>query len=217
MSLFRKITETVSKGVTTATEKAQMTVEITRLHAQISGKRKEIEKRHMEIGAIVFEGFAAGNGASDEAKVHAICEEIAGILREIDDLEERIMQLRNEKECECGRKVPYDTRFCPSCGHKFPEPAPSAADTVDQGEDPLAYDAGEAPQPAVEENPGRSALEEERSASDWADVGTPTLEVPPSPGWTSPDQTGDKVFCSNCGVKVEASARFCPSCGTQRS
>jgi len=124
MSLFRKITESVSKGVSTATEKAQQTVEITRLHAQISGKRKEAEKLLQSIGETVFEGYQAKDLSQMEAKVSPACEQIVAIQEEIDALEDRILQLRNEKECECGKKVPSDTRFCPDCGHAFPEPEP---------------------------------------------------------------------------------------------
>lgn len=122
MSLFRKITETVSKGMSTAAEKAQHTVEITRLSAQISSKRKEIEKRYIEIGEAVYGGYAAGDIRPTETKVVSACGEIAAIVKEIEALDERIMQLRNEKTCECGKRVPYETRYCPSCGRKFPEP-----------------------------------------------------------------------------------------------
>ncbi len=122
MSLFRKFTETVSKGVSTATEKAQQTVEITRLHAQISGKRKEIDKLFAEIGEAVFESYVAKDLSLAEPRIIPSCERIEAIRAEIEGLENRMMELRNEKECGCGKKVPYDVRFCPSCGHPFPEP-----------------------------------------------------------------------------------------------
>ena len=122
MSIFRKISETVSKGVSTATEKAQQTVEITKLHGQISGKRKDIDKLLLGIGEIVFAAHQAKDYSQTESNTASACEQIAALNAEIEVLEDRILQLRNEKECECGKKVAADTRFCPSCGHAFPEP-----------------------------------------------------------------------------------------------
>ncbi|MFC4599233.1 zinc-ribbon domain-containing protein [Cohnella hongkongensis] len=123
MSFFKKITDTVSKGVTTATEKAQQTVEITKLNNQISGKRKDIDKLYAEIGEAVYEAFLAKELGEAEEKVTPKCEEISAIREEIAVLDARIKAIRNEKDCEsCGKRVPEETRFCPSCGHPFPAP-----------------------------------------------------------------------------------------------
>jgi rRNA maturation endonuclease Nob1 len=124
MSFFKKLTETVSKGVTTATEKAQQTVEITRLNAQMSGKRKEIEKLFANIGESVYEAYLAQDLSMAESKVIPGSEEISAIRVEITSLDDRIKAIRNEKECVCGKRMPIDTRFCPSCGHPFPDPVP---------------------------------------------------------------------------------------------
>jgi RNA polymerase subunit RPABC4/transcription elongation factor Spt4 len=134
MSFLKKLTETVSKGVSTATEKAQQTVEITKLHTQISGKRKDIERRFAQIGEAVFEAYLKKDLSLAEGMVIPECEAIAGIRKEIAGLEDRIRELRNEKECECGQTVPYDTKFCPSCGRKFPEPVPVPVEVLPQEE-----------------------------------------------------------------------------------
>jgi len=213
--LFRKITETVSKGVSTATEKAQQTVEITRLHAQISGKRKEIEKRYIEIGELVYESYSKGAGDFSDPKIGTICGEISGFLQEIEGLDERMMQLKGEKECECGRKVPYDSRFCPSCGHKFPEPGPGLPLERKEESSPAAGGTAGGAAGQAEDRPGSG---EERSASDWADVGTPTLTDTEPTGWISPESAAkERAVCRACGASMEASSRFCPSCGLARS
>lgn len=79
MSFFKKITDTVSKGVTTATEKAQQTVEVTKLNSQISGKRKEIDKLFAKIGESVYEGYLAHDLSLAESKVLPRCDEIKAI------------------------------------------------------------------------------------------------------------------------------------------
>lgn len=195
MSLFRKITETVSKGVTTATEKAQQTVEITKLHAQISGKRKDVDKLLHGIGEIVFESYQTKDRSETEAKVMSACEEIAAILSEIEALEDRILQLRNEKECECGKKLPFDTRYCPSCGHAFPEPEVAADPLIPQSSvsvDPIRQDDSDA-EAILPDAPQQDRTGENANAG--------------SAGET------DAPVCSGCGTALAPSARFCPSCG----
>jgi hypothetical protein len=130
MSFLKKFTETVSKGVSTATEKAQQTVEITKLHTQISGKRKDIDKRFAHIGEAVYNAYLAKDLSQAESQIIPECEAISGIRKDIEALEDRIRELRNEKECVCGNTVSYDTKFCPSCGHKF-DPVPVPAVPVD--------------------------------------------------------------------------------------
>ncbi|MBW5446816.1 zinc-ribbon domain-containing protein [Cohnella sp. CFH 77786] len=222
MSLFRKITETVSKGVSTATEKAQQTVEITRLHAQVSSKRKEIEKLYATMGEAVFEGYLAKDLSKAESAVIPACEEIVAIRAEIEALEQRIMQLRNEKECVCGKKVPYDTRFCPSCGNPFPEPPVQAEPSEPMG------DGSSSPHPeTIEESMRSDGQEEAPSASDWADVGLPQ-DGERAPAWSEPGRPasvdpGDEdrarteaAACPSCGAQVGEAAKFCAACGYPR-
>jgi RNA polymerase subunit RPABC4/transcription elongation factor Spt4 len=198
MDLFRKISETVSKGVSTATEKAQQTVEISRLHSQISGKRKEIDKLFTDLGEAVFDAYLAKDLSLAEPRVIPACEQVAAIRHEIEDLALRIMRIRNEKECVCGKKVPFDTRFCPSCGHRFPEPP---VEPEPQAAEPLEpHDEGEAP-----------------AAADWSDVGR---ALPLYRTEEEHLEAGHNVqassVCQACGMTVDASSRYCPSCGTPK-
>jgi len=195
MSLFRKITETVSKGVTTATEKAQQTVEITRLHTQISGKRKEVDKLLHGIGEIVFESYQTNDRSELEEKIKSACEEIVAVQAEIESLEDRILQLRNEKECECGKKLPFDTRYCPSCGHAFPEPEVAT--------DPLI------PQSSVSVDP----IRHEDSDAEAILTDAPQHEHAGENADIDLVREADAASCAGCGTTLASSARFCPSCG----
>ncbi|THF75094.1 zinc ribbon domain-containing protein [Cohnella fermenti] len=151
MSFLKKFTETVSKGVSTATEKAQQTVEITKLHTQISGKRKEIDKRFAVIGEAVYQAYLAKDLSQAESQIIPECEAIGGIRKDIEALEDRIRALRNEKECVCGNTVDYETKFCPKCGHKFDIPAPAAAVAVPVDSIPDESEIVDAAEPAEEE------------------------------------------------------------------
>jgi len=180
MSFLKKLTETVSKGVSTATEKAQQTVEITKLHTQISSKRKEIEKRYAQIGEAVYEAYLAKDLSKAEAAILPECEAISGLRKEIAGLEERIRELRNEKECVCGQTVPYETKFCPSCGRKFEFPEPVTPEVLpDQSEAP-------APEAAPEE----AAVVEAEARAVCAECAAPLA--------------ADARFCPECGHSVGA-------------
>ncbi|MBB6673398.1 zinc ribbon domain-containing protein [Cohnella nanjingensis] len=191
MSFFKKFTETVSKGVTTATEKAQQTVEITKIHSQISGKRKEIEKRFSDIGEAVYEAYLQHDLSRAEGVIIPACEEIAGFRREITGLEDRIRALRNEKECSCGQKVPFDTRFCPACGSPFADPVPPEPVAT---ADPLA--------------PSESVADAAAEAAD-ADPTAERVELE-----EAPESEADVVrLCAECGAELPEDARFCQTCG----
>ncbi|MDG0813238.1 zinc ribbon domain-containing protein [Cohnella rhizosphaerae] len=210
MSFFKKLTETVSKGVSTATEKAQQTVEITKLHSQIAGKRKEIERQYNDIGEAVYKAYLAGDLSRAETEVIPACQSIADKDREIGALEDRIRELRNEKECECGQRVPFQTRFCPACGKPFPEPAPvPAAEAPDGGElSVLSEDAEPVRASAIDIYPEAESGEEAWAASRSVPEDEPAANEP------EPAPVLPVVHvCTACGAEMPEEARFCQDCG----
>jgi len=187
MSFLKKITDTVSKGVTTATEKAQQTVEVTRLNAQISGKRKEIVKLFAKIGESVYDGYSMQNLTLNEERINPLCEGITVIRNEIIALNNRIKEIRNEKDCVCGKRLPEDTRFCPSCGHPFPEPI-----VVEE-------------EPVLEESYASIDVDAELDDHDeHADNGEVGKTVSP---------VDTRQICQSCETPLYADSHFCPSCG----
>ncbi|SFT03370.1 zinc ribbon domain-containing protein [Paenibacillus sp. BC26] len=112
MSFFDK----VKQGASEAAKKAQQTVEITKLKAQISGKEREIDKVYATIGAAVYRAHQAHDLASAEHEVTNCCSQVDELQVEIGQLEERIKMIRFEKTCSCGKVVALDTKFCPDCG-----------------------------------------------------------------------------------------------------
>ncbi|GGI45133.1 hypothetical protein GCM10008018_10570 [Paenibacillus marchantiophytorum] len=117
MSFFDK----VKQGASDAAKKAQQTVEITKLKTQISAKEKEIERTYHLIGESVYAAYVAGDATQSEERRADLCVGIDVIKQEISLLEHKISEVRNEKECVCGKVVAADTKFCSTCGHKFYE------------------------------------------------------------------------------------------------
>ncbi|MFC5403978.1 hypothetical protein [Cohnella soli] len=191
MSFFKKLTDTVSKGVATATEKAQQTVEITKLHAQISSKRKEIDKLFAAIGESVYEAVAAGSMLTAETEVLRRSGEIAVIRAEIAGLQDRIKEIRNEKDCECGKRVAEDVRFCPSCGREFPVPVASEETEHDGGIPGVDEHLSEAGESA-----GAVRVNLDKAQDDGA-----------------PAYVDNRMKCRHCETPLYADSHYCPACG----
>ncbi len=186
MSFFKKITDSVSKGVTTATEKAQQTVEITKLNNQISGKRKDIDKLYAAIGEVVYDAYLANDVSVSEEQVKPKCEEISAIREEIAGLDARIKEIRNEKDCpSCGKRVSDETKFCPSCGHAFPPPV------IDK--EPIQVDLH------VPDESETSVETDEPNAELEGDAESPRAD--------------QRQICHSCGTPLYADSHFCPACG----
>ncbi|RKN83873.1 zinc ribbon domain-containing protein [Paenibacillus ginsengarvi] len=107
------------EGATRAADKAQRTVEVTKLAAQISGKRRLIRDVQRQIGAAVHEANKRGDFTAARPEVTLLSAHIDGLERQIGVLELELQRLNREKTCPCGRIVPFSARYCPDCGKPF--------------------------------------------------------------------------------------------------
>ncbi|MEX2461667.1 MAG: zinc-ribbon domain-containing protein [Paenibacillaceae bacterium] len=115
MGFFNKIKEGAGK----AADLAKETVEITRLNTQITAKRKEIDKNNNRIGELIFSAFQKNDMDAVESQVTTICQDIAMLQQDIQNLDLKIQEVKNEKNCVCGKTIALHAKFCPSCGHPF--------------------------------------------------------------------------------------------------
>jgi chromosome segregation ATPase len=115
MGFFDKIKEGAGK----AADLAKETVEITRLNTQISTKKREIDKSHSRIGELISSAFQINDLASVEEQVAILCQDIVSLQQDIQNIESKIKEVKNEKACVCGKTIAFNAKFCPSCGHKF--------------------------------------------------------------------------------------------------
>jgi hypothetical protein len=122
MSFFDKM----KQGASDAAKKAQQTVEITRLRTQISSKQKEQEKTFTLIGEKVYQAFTAGDWTQAEQDVNEYCQHVNQLSQDIQGIELKIKEAKNEKVCQCGRVVAREVKFCSGCGYHFEELQESA-------------------------------------------------------------------------------------------
>lgn len=73
----------------------------------------------MMMGGEVYHAYSNNALMQAEPKIAQLTREINAIQQEIDFLELKIKEVKNEKTCSCGKVVQFDTKFCPSCGNKF--------------------------------------------------------------------------------------------------
>ncbi|MFP3390052.1 zinc ribbon domain-containing protein [Brevibacillus sp. SIMBA_040] len=112
----------LKQGVTDAGQKAKTVVEINRLKLQAQDLQKQIEEKQAKIGEIVFARFSQNQAVTATPEIEGYCDEIVTIQGEIKQLQIKIKELNNEKECDCGKIVALETKFCPACGHQFSVP-----------------------------------------------------------------------------------------------
>lgn len=124
--------EKFKSGVSEASNRAKVMVDVNRLKLQIAQKHKEICEEHEIIGQIVYELFEHQETENLEERVTEHCQKIYDMKKEIGELELKILDLNEEKECPaCKKVVPIDSKFCPSCGYRFPE----VVQVVEDGEE----------------------------------------------------------------------------------
>ncbi|GIP34414.1 zinc ribbon domain-containing protein [Paenibacillus sp. J2TS4] len=116
------------EGAAEAAKMAQQTVEITRMKAQISTKEREVETYFEAIGEQVFNAYGSKDLSQAEPFIEEASQQIVRIRQEIRELEIRIKEVKQIKECVCGRNVPLEANYCPSCGYRFEQKTPPQAE-----------------------------------------------------------------------------------------
>lgn len=128
MDYINKAIDVITKTGNEVSQKAKGTAEVAKLKNKIMTTQNSIKGIYAEIGKYVYENLredAPEEIAEKMVKIDAAMEEVA-------KCKDAILKLKGVQNCEqCGKEVPADFAFCPSCGNKMPEPV---VDVVDEGE-----------------------------------------------------------------------------------
>src|SRR5690554_5386273 len=84
-------------GFSQVKDKAQHTVESTRLSAHISSKKKEISSIQQKLGELVYKKYSTGDESIGSLEFKTFCESIDTFKGEIKQLE--IELLKSEEKC----------------------------------------------------------------------------------------------------------------------
>lgn len=105
----------VKKVTKSIAQKTGDLMEISKLNLSISQEKDKIGRLYSEIGKAVYEKYKAGNDLGFGEK----CASIAEIERKIDELQQKLCELKNVKKCpSCGAELSMDSAYCPKCGAK---------------------------------------------------------------------------------------------------
>lgn len=123
----------IRDGASRVSEKAQSSVEVSKLNGQISDIEHEMEIEFMKMGKLFYEGYRLRDMSVAEGKMVELARGCGRLQEQIEGVRARIAELKNERLCACGQVVALDANFCPHCGRKLEEislrkePAPATA------------------------------------------------------------------------------------------
>ncbi|MDO8685540.1 MAG: zinc ribbon domain-containing protein [Clostridiales bacterium] len=117
--------DNIGKVAHAAAKKSGELVEITKTNININSEEDKIEKKHQQMGKLVYEKFQA-TGAIDE-EFAGVCNEITAHMETIKNLKQRIMEIKNIKSCTgCGAELECTAMFCAKCGTRQEVPEASS-------------------------------------------------------------------------------------------
>ena len=132
-SFFSDLGKTFQNAAKSIQKMTSDGVEATKLNSELRALRDERSKLFASLG----EAYYATRGKEGSA------EQLDLLVRRIDELEERTQAVRaeldaldNKQRCPgCNVAVDKSAKFCPSCGAKMPEAAPSEQEVEDNAGD----------------------------------------------------------------------------------
>lgn len=218
---MNRFLQKVKDGASKASEKAQHVMELNRVQSQIDTRLKEWKDNTYDIGIIAYEAYKGNDFSSLKSKLEELANNNLAIEQEIEQLEWKRCELRNEKRCDCGEVAAWEANYCAKCGAKLPEPpsfkhetaVAAAQKTVEWDEQELRPYRHNDTHPIVEQEPAEPI---------YLNEGVIQEEVPLT--WRFPEkqplsrsnrqQVETHQICPQCGAQAELEAKWCERCGT---
>ena len=117
---FGNLSKTLKKTVDTVGKKTDEFVEIQKIRTRQHALEDQIEKNYQDIGQIIYNRYL--NGEAFDENLAGICKDITDLEKEIADCKEDVANKRGRIVCPaCGASVPKDAAFCMRCGAAMPE------------------------------------------------------------------------------------------------
>ncbi|MGE5614715.1 MAG: hypothetical protein ACM3XR_09940 [Bacillota bacterium] len=134
MSVLDNITRKVTDTAKAAAKISSSVVEVTRLNMSINAEEDKIKKLYTEMGKLLYEDYC--DGRTVEGKLLEKCMKIDEIIENIDEMREKILELKNVKACpNCGTVLEMEMEYCHKCGRKQEVPEPKDSENRDEKED----------------------------------------------------------------------------------
>ena len=106
----------MKSGLSQVKDKAQQTIEITRIQAQVSAKKKEKAFVFQQLGELVHQAHLEGKLTDQAEAISGFSSSIQQLDAEIQALEIEALKVKGETACSCGAVIPLGSKYCNSCG-----------------------------------------------------------------------------------------------------
>lgn len=120
VSVLDNITKRVTDTAKAAAKKSGSVVEVTKLNMNINAEEEKVRKIYSDIGKQLYEDYTEGKIVGE--KLLDYCTRIDEIIGNIDEMREKILELRNVKACpNCGMELDIEMVYCYKCGRRQEE------------------------------------------------------------------------------------------------
>ncbi len=118
MDFLDTLKDKISHTTRVVAKKSNELVELTKLRAQAADQEREIDGILRKIGQALYDAYKVGGESYDS--IEDACEELDAAYARLDELQEKIGELKNVKKCPaCQKEMDKDAVFCSVCGVKF--------------------------------------------------------------------------------------------------
>lgn len=120
MEWIEQVKDTVIKTASVAYEKSEQFVDAAKTRLAVANAESDNKKLYAELGAVLYEKYKAGEAIP--AGLEELLEKLDVKQQEIAYLREKLAAARKSSICKsCGKEIPENAAFCPSCGQKNEE------------------------------------------------------------------------------------------------
>lgn len=132
---FGDLGKSISRVTQKAVNRTGDLFETTKINAQISGERREIEKLYAKIGAIIYRKIANGTMEADE-DIAQIVDDIRAHAGQLASRRRALAGVKRMRVCPaCGELIASDVAFCPKCGTPVVVESPAIPEDVEEEDD----------------------------------------------------------------------------------
>ena len=111
--MFEKFKAIVSSTTKKAVKISGEAIDYTKIKLKITELKSKLDEKYAQIGLAVYEG-------TDTESIDDICDEITTIREEIDTLNAKLSDCKNQKTCPvCNTICEKNDEFCRKCGSEF--------------------------------------------------------------------------------------------------
>ncbi|MDO5556765.1 MAG: hypothetical protein Q4G05_00770 [Clostridia bacterium] len=122
MDLINKITQKATETYKNTTHTASKFAKEAKLKMVISENKGKIEDIYEEIGKNIYEAHIREEEINVEEIIKEECSKIDALAKEIEDLRQEILKLKDLKQCKkCAYELDLEYSYCPKCGQKMDE------------------------------------------------------------------------------------------------